>query len=170
MQVFQQAQGREQGNMQHILQASISSLDEEFLADPHIPSLVCMPCNDWHIMFYDKKLWMWLSSLLKSVLKLRCQLCTEAMVCAQDRACSAASGVIVYLDFKAEKVWAGQVGTTRQLVLGQLFHGLAVQRTAAVVLNDASRCTTTTLWYTTLCYGRCSCAQLQSIPNMRSWS
>jgi len=89
------------------------------------------------------------------------------MVCAQDRACSAASGVIVYLDFKAAKVWAGQVGTTRQLVIGQLFHGLAVQRTAAVVLNDASRCTTTTLWYTTLCYGRCSCAQ--SIPNMRPW-
>ena len=51
----------------------------------------------------------------------------------------------MYLDFKAEKVWAGQVGTTRQLVIGQLFHGLAVQRTAAVVLNDASRCTTTTL-------------------------
>ena len=63
----------------------------------------------------------------------------DKMVCAQDRACSAASGVIVYLDFKAEKVWAGQVGTTRQLVIGQLFHGLAVQRTAAVVLNDASR-------------------------------
>ena len=67
------------------------------------------------------------------------------VVCAQDRACSAANGVIVYLDFKAEKVWAGQVGTTRQLVIGQLFHGLAVQRTAAVVLDDASRCTTTTL-------------------------
>ena len=82
----------------------------------------------------------------------------EKMVCPQDRACSAASGVIVYLDFKAEKVWAGQVGTTRQLVIGQLFHGLAVQRTAAVVLNDASRCTTTTLWYTALCYGRRSCA------------
>ncbi|DBA87178.1 TPA: hypothetical protein ACH3X2_005182 [Trebouxia sp. C0005] len=94
-QVFQQAQGCEQGNMQHTLQASISSLDEGFLADTHIPSL--------------------------------------------DRACSAASGVIVYLDFKAEKVWAGQVGATRQLVIGQLFHGLAVQRTAAVVLKDASR-------------------------------
>lgn len=91
------------------------------------------------------------------------------MVYAQDRACSAASGVVMYLDFKAEKVWACQVGTTRQLVIGQLFHGLAVQRTAAVVLNDASRCTTTTLRYTTLWYERFLCAQLQSIPNMRSW-
>ena len=62
-------------------------------------------------------------------------------MCAQDRAVSAARGVIVYLDFKAEKIWAGQIGTTRQLVIGQLFHGLAVQRTDALVLDNASRYT-----------------------------
>lgn len=57
----------------------------------------------------------------------------------QDRAVSAASGLLVYLDFKAEKIWGAQVGKPRQLVIGQLFHGLAVQRTHALVLDSASR-------------------------------
>ena len=56
----------------------------------------------------------------------------------QDRAASAASGVIVYLDFKAEKLWGGQVGHSRQLIIGQLFHGLAAQRTNALVLDTPS--------------------------------
>lgn len=57
----------------------------------------------------------------------------------QDRAASAACGAIVYLDFKAEKLWGAQVGDSGQLVIGQLFHGLAAQRTDALVLGTASR-------------------------------
>ena len=57
----------------------------------------------------------------------------------QDRASSAAGGVIVYLDFKAEKLWAGQIGLSKQLVIGRLFHGLAAQRTEVLVLYNASR-------------------------------
>ena len=79
VQVFQQAQGCEQGDMQHMLQASISSLDEGFLADTHIPSLVCMPHSDRNFVFYDNTMWMRISSALGSVVKLRCQFCTEAI-------------------------------------------------------------------------------------------
>lgn len=56
-----------------------------------------------------------------------------------DRAVAAAGGVIAFLDFKTEMVWIGSIGPHRQLVIGQLFHGLAAQRTDALVLNNASR-------------------------------
>ena len=58
---------------------------------------------------------------------------------AQDRATSSATGTILYIDFKAEKLWAAQVGKPGQLVLGQLFHGLAVQRTRDVMLDSVLR-------------------------------
>ena len=58
----------------------------------------------------------------------------------QERAVSAAAGVVLYLDFKTEKLWVAQVGQLGQPVIGQLFHGLAVQRTQALVLGHADRC------------------------------
>lgn len=57
----------------------------------------------------------------------------------QDRATSSATGTILFIDFKAEKLWAAQIGKPGQLVLGQLFHGLAAQRTRAVMLDNALR-------------------------------
>ncbi|KAL3138198.1 hypothetical protein ABBQ38_005422 [Trebouxia sp. C0009 RCD-2024] len=91
---FEAAQATGQGDMQSVLQATFTSLDEGFLADTRLSSM--------------------------------------------DRASSAAGGVIVYLDFKAEKLWAGQIGLSKQLVIGRLFHGLAAQRTEALVLDNAN--------------------------------
>lgn len=57
----------------------------------------------------------------------------------QDRALATATGTIVFIDFSTEKVWLGQIGQPGNLVLGQLFHGLAVQRTKAVALDTTLR-------------------------------
>lgn len=133
MQAFLQAQRSGQGDMPHILQASITSLDEAFLANLQVPSLVSL-----HTTFVA--LIHCCTNMKTAAEPLCCRVSSKPnAVCAQDRAVSAASGVIVYLDFKAEKIWAGQIGTTRQLVIGQLFHGLAVQRTEALVLDNNSR-------------------------------
>lgn len=118
MQAFTTAQATGQGDMQSVLQATFTSLDEGFLADTQYSSMVRC-AKHWQYMQHPLT-----SSQLPRLL--------------QDRAASAASGVIVYLDFKAEKLWGGQVGQSRQLIIGQLFHGLAAQRTDALVLDTPS--------------------------------
>lgn len=61
------------------------------------------------------------------------------MTSMQDQALSAATGTIVYIDFRSEKLWLAQIGQPGRLVLGQLFHGLAVQRTKAITLDTTLR-------------------------------
>lgn len=105
--------------MHSVLQATFTSLDEGFLAETHFSSMVrCTPHPASTNTFATD------SNTTSALL--------------QDRASSAAGGVIVYLDFKAEKLWAGETGLSKQLVIGRLFHGLAAQRTEAVVLDNAS--------------------------------